>query len=317
MSVALAAGISSIGGIASSILGGNSQVKAAEKAAEAMLEATEKNIEFQKWLYEDTKSMNKPWYDAGVGALSQMQDGIANGDFDIGEFLISDEYDPGVFAPNVVDPGTFNFDASKVQLDPAFKRRLDTGIQALDRSAASRGMLQSGAQQKAITNYAQDLLSDEYANAYDRAYQEQAANYGSAVDRYGRQYGSQLDRYNSQANRAGVLAGLGLTQYQSRADRKRNNFNMLAGLSGSGQGAAGANQSAAANMGQSVGNSYLQQGNALANNYLQQGNARANMYGGIASSVNQGIQNYLLSDYLKSNGQRALPHSSLADLPES
>lgn len=316
MSAVLAAGIGAVGGVASSIFGGSAQSKAAEKAAEAMLEATEKNIEFQKWLYEDTKQMNLPWYDAGVGALHQMQEGIASGKFDIGEFMISPEYDPGVFAPNVVDPGTFRFDASRVELDPAFQHRLDTGIEALDRSAASRGMLQSGAQQKAITNYAQDLLSDEYAKAYDRAYQEQAANYGSAVDRYGRQYGSQLDQYNSQANRAGVLAGLGLTQYQSQADRARNNAALLSGLAGTGQAAAGANQAAAANMGHSVGNSYMQQGNALADSYLQQGNAQANMYGGIASSVNQGIQNYLLSDYLKSNSQRVLPHSSLADLPE-
>lgn len=303
MSAVLAAGIGAVGGIGSSIFGGSSQSEAAEKAAQAMLEATEKNIEFQKWLYNDTKQMNLPWYDAGVNALSQMQEGIARGDFDIGEFMISPEYDPGVFAPNIVDPGTFKFDASRVELDPAFQRRLDTGIQALDRSAASRGMLQSGAQTKAVTNYAQNLLSDEYARAYDRAYQEQAANYGSAVDQYGRQYGSQLDRFNSQANRAGVLAGLGLTQYQSQADRARNNAALLSGLSSAGQGAAGANQTAAATMGQSVGNSYLQQGNALASSYLNQGNARANMYGGIATSVNQGVQNYLLSDYLNRNRQ--------------
>lgn len=300
---ALAAGIGAVGGIASSIFGGSAQSDAAEKAAQAMLEATEKNIEFQKWLYNDTKEMNMPWYDAGVDALSQMQEGIANGDFDIGQFMISDEYDPGVFAPTVVDPGTFKFDASQVELDPAFERRLNTGIEALDKSAASRGMVQSGAQQKAITNYAQDLVSDEYAKAYDRAYQEQAANYGSAVDQYSRQYGSELDQYNSQANRAGVLAGLGLTQYQSQADQKRNNAALLASLSGAGQAAAGSNQAAAANMGQSVGQSYLQQGNALSSAYLNQGNAASNMYGGISTSLNQGIQNYLLSDYLKQNRQ--------------
>lgn len=73
--------------------------------------------------------------------------------------------------------------------DPSYQFRLQEGIDALDASAASRGMVQSGAQQKAITDYGQNMASTEYQNAYNRAgttYDRQQnamlnmANYGQA-----------------------------------------------------------------------------------------------------------------------------------------
>ncbi|MCR9215306.1 MAG: hypothetical protein NXI13_16435 [Proteobacteria bacterium] len=50
------------------------------------------------------------------------------------------------------------------QAYPGYQWRVDQGIQALDRSAASRGRLQSGAQQKAITDFGQNAASIEYGN---------------------------------------------------------------------------------------------------------------------------------------------------------
>lgn len=51
---------------------------------------------------------------------------------------------------------------------PGYQFRLDEGGRAMDRSAAARGMLLSGAQNKALTRYGQGVASDEfnqYANA--------------------------------------------------------------------------------------------------------------------------------------------------------
>lgn len=52
-----------------------------------------------------------------------------------------------------------NFTAS-----PGYQFRLQEGVNALDRSAASRGMLNSGAQMKALSQYGQGLASEEYGN---------------------------------------------------------------------------------------------------------------------------------------------------------
>lgn len=48
--------------------------------------------------------------------------------------------------------------------NPGFESALDMGIQARDRSAASRGMLGSGNQQMAITKYANDLANQNYGD---------------------------------------------------------------------------------------------------------------------------------------------------------
>lgn len=47
---------------------------------------------------------------------------------------------------------------------PGYQFRLDEGTRALDRSAASRGLLLSGAQNKAITRYGQGVASEEFGN---------------------------------------------------------------------------------------------------------------------------------------------------------
>lgn len=47
---------------------------------------------------------------------------------------------------------------------PGYQFRLDEGTRALDRSAAARGMLLSGAQNKALTRYGQGVASEEFGN---------------------------------------------------------------------------------------------------------------------------------------------------------
>ncbi len=47
---------------------------------------------------------------------------------------------------------------------PGYQFRLDEGTRAIDRSAAARGMLLSGAQNKALTRYGQGVASEEFNN---------------------------------------------------------------------------------------------------------------------------------------------------------
>jgi hypothetical protein len=59
--------------------------------------------------------------------------------------------------------------------DPGYAFRMSEGIKALDRTAAARGGLMSGAQLKGINQYGQDLASQEYQNAFNR-YQTSRTN---------------------------------------------------------------------------------------------------------------------------------------------
>lgn len=59
-------------------------------------------------------------------------------------------------------------DMSEFQADPGYQFRLSEGNQALDRSAAGRGMLLSGAQLKSLNRYNQGMASQEFGNWYNR-----------------------------------------------------------------------------------------------------------------------------------------------------
>jgi hypothetical protein len=68
-----------------------------------------------------------------------------------------------------------NFGMSDFQADPGYGFHMSEGVKALDRSAASRGGLLSGATLKGAQRFGQDLGSQEYQNAYNR-YQTNRAN---------------------------------------------------------------------------------------------------------------------------------------------
>jgi hypothetical protein len=61
------------------------------------------------------------------------------------------------------------------QQDPGYNFRLSEGLKALDRQAAARGGLISGAALKAAQNYGQQSASQEYNNAFNR-YQTNRSN---------------------------------------------------------------------------------------------------------------------------------------------
>ena len=61
-----------------------------------------------------------------------------------------------------------DFSMADYTADPGYQFRLDQGQQALERSAAARGLLSSGSTLKGIENYAQGAASQEYQNAFNR-----------------------------------------------------------------------------------------------------------------------------------------------------
>ena len=69
-----------------------------------------------------------------------------------------------------VENGTLmrDFSMADFQADPGYQFRQDQGQQAIERSAAARGGLLSGAALKDTARFSQGLASQEYGAAYDR-----------------------------------------------------------------------------------------------------------------------------------------------------
>lgn len=129
------AGSAVIGGIASSNAA-REQSKAADRATAEQRRQFERQVELQE-----------PFRQAGVNALP--------------ELIAASRYTP--------------FSMEQFQQDPGYAFRMREGLKALDRSAAARGGLLSGNQLRGVTQFGQDLASQEYTNAFNRYQSERAA----------------------------------------------------------------------------------------------------------------------------------------------
>lgn len=129
--------------IGSSIIGGMSANEAANTQADAAKSAA--NLQYKQYL--DTVKRQKPFYDVGVNALP--------------ELVAASKYTP--------------FTMDQFKEDPGYAFRLKQGVEALDRSAAARGGLLSGNQLRGVTQFGQELGSQEYQNAFNRYQAERAA----------------------------------------------------------------------------------------------------------------------------------------------
>jgi hypothetical protein len=67
------------------------------------------------------------------------------------------------------------FGVDKLTLDPGYTFRLDEGRKQIERQAAARGGLISGAALKAAQRYGQEMASQEYQNAFNRSLVERQA----------------------------------------------------------------------------------------------------------------------------------------------
>lgn len=138
-----------IGGAIGGMVEGNPSEKAAQQAASATQAATDRATALQREMWLAQQEQQKPWLQAGTGAVNRLAVGLAQG----GEFATP-------------------FTQTNWQQDPGYAFRLNEGQKALERSAAARAGLQSGSALKAAARYGQDMGSQEYQNAFNRYYTE-------------------------------------------------------------------------------------------------------------------------------------------------
>ena len=102
-----------------------------------------------------------PWSSTGESALNKINNLLGLGEFSSAGSNDGKIYVDPANAKNLQTQALADF-----QTTPGYQFRMDEGVKGLDRSAASRGLLRSGAQQKAITNFGQGIASEEYGNYF-------------------------------------------------------------------------------------------------------------------------------------------------------
>lgn len=127
--------------VVSAVIGGVAAKKAGDKQAKA---ADTANAEIGRE-FDLTREDFAPYREAGLSVLPQLTEGLKpGGDFNR-DFTIADFYK-----------------------DPGYDFRLGEGTKALERSAAARGGVTSGAAGKELIRYGQNFGSNEFSNAYSR-----------------------------------------------------------------------------------------------------------------------------------------------------
>lgn len=210
-----------------SLFSGSQNRSAASQAADTAAQASDRASALQYQMFQEQQKLQEPWRQAGTNALAKMQTDYGNM--------------PAAFTGQV-----------NLGQDPGYAFRLSEGQKALDRSAAARGGMISGGALKAAQRFGQEMGSQEYQNAYNRA----------------------------------------LTGYNANVAREATGYNRLASMAGLGQTAANTLTSAAGTYGSNVGNAMINQGINAGNAGMAGTRAMTSAYGDIANLYGRTSPNF-------------------------
>ena len=126
---------------AATLIGAKISGDAAKSAARTSAASADKATELQKQMYEEGVARQQPFLAGGTEDYNRLRALTSGGPGAAQQFLT---------------------------MDPGYGFRLSEGMKALERGAAARGGLMSGATGKALQRYGQDMASQEFGNAYNR-----------------------------------------------------------------------------------------------------------------------------------------------------
>jgi hypothetical protein len=155
MSVAwVGAGIAAAGVISSTVSANkaaNAQEQAARDANALAKDTSDQQVALQRDMFNKNVELQQPAIDAGNTSRNRLMQllGLSTGGADNGSLMK-------------------DFSTADFQSDPGYQFRMDQGQQALERSAAARGGLLSGAALKDTARFSQGLASQDYQAAFDR-----------------------------------------------------------------------------------------------------------------------------------------------------
>jgi hypothetical protein len=177
--------------IGSALIGGGMSARASKKASRAQQQSADQATQLQREMFERQVQLNEPFREAGITGQNELMRMLGLG----GD-------------PNSAGYGSLgrNYTMADLEMDPGYGFRLSEGMKALDRTAAARGGMMSGAALKAAGRYGQDMASQEYLNAFNRAQALKSERIGALGGLYG---AGQIatNQVTSAAGQYGVNAG--------------------------------------------------------------------------------------------------------------
>jgi hypothetical protein len=117
-----------------------------------------------------------PYSQIGNKYLQQLDQGLQSGQFNNPDANF--QYNQAEPEYNQFKQGSYQDPGFNFKADPGLGFRMKQGTQAVEAGAASRGMQLSGATQKALAQYGQNLGSEEYGKAYGRYSNDRAFGAG-------------------------------------------------------------------------------------------------------------------------------------------
>ena len=233
--------------IGSSLFSSAASSDAADTAAEASGQASAASIGEQRRQYDLSRADYAPYLAAGTESVNQLAAGLAPG----GRFSTPTPFD-------------FRYDQNT---DPSYGFRFSEGMEALDRSAASRGGLLSGATLRGATRYGQDMGSQEYQNAFNRY----------------------------------------VTGFNANTGERNQLYNRLAGVAGTGQTATNQIGAQGATMAGNIGNAYMTNAANTGNAALAAAGQRQSAFGNAAMAGGRMYGNRRFSNPFGGDGGNYAP----------
>jgi hypothetical protein len=201
--------------LGSAVIGGAVASRGASKAASAQQQAAEQASQVQREIFERQAELAEPFRQAGITSQNELLRMLGLG----GE--------PGT--PGYGELGR-PYTMEQLQMDPGYGFRLAEGEKALERMQAARGGLLSGSAIKAGQRYGQEMASQEYQNAFNRAQALLGNRLGALGSLYGAgqtgtqqvigaagQYGSNVGNLLMQSGQARASGYLGQANALSQA----------------------------------------------------------------------------------------------------
>lgn len=208
--------------VGSALVGGAVSSRAAKRAAQAQTQAADQAAQVQREIFAKQTELQEPFRQAGMTAQNELMRLLGIG---------GDE--------TAADYGIVGrpFTAEQMEMDPGYAFRLAEGEKALERMQSARGQLLGGGAIRAGVRYGQEMGSQEYMNAFNRA----QALMGTRLGTLGSLYGGGQAAAQQVAGQAGQMgtnvSNIMLGAGQARASGYLGQANALAQALG--QGAMG------------------------------------------------------------------------------
>jgi hypothetical protein len=196
----------------STVVGGAISSRGARKAAQAQQQAADQAAQVQREIFQKQTELQEPFRQAGITSQNELMRLLG-----IGGDAAAADY--GML--------TRGFGERDLQMDPGYGFRLREGEKALERMQSARGNMLSGSAIKAGQRFGQDLASQEYMNAFNRAQAQLGTRLGTLGSLYGAGQAA-AQQVAGQAGQMGVNVGNLMTQGgQARASGYLGQANAL------------------------------------------------------------------------------------------